>query len=136
MKNIVSHIAGIIFAIGLVVSGMINPQKVIGFLDIFGEWDYSLAFVMGGAVILNFFTFRMIKKRQAPVCHDCFELPTAKYLDKDLLFGSAIFGIGWGLIGICPGPGIVNLVTMDPKIFIFVTSMLVGMFLTRNVLKK
>ncbi|MBD64842.1 MAG: YeeE/YedE family protein [Halobacteriovoraceae bacterium] len=119
----ISLISGIIFAIGLSISGMINPHKVKGFLDIFGNWDYSLAFVMGGAVGLNYFTFKYFEKKH--------ELNTPTAIDKNLIIGSALFGIGWGLIGICPGPGIVNLINFDLGILVFVVAMLLGMSLYR-----
>ena len=125
---LISLLAGVVFAIGLVISGMSNPEKVIGFLDIFGNWDYSLLFVMGGAVSVNFFTFKFLIKRN-PVCATKHFLPTKTSLDKPLIIGSAIFGIGWGVLGICPGPGIVNLVTLSPTALIFILSMLVGMFI-------
>lgn len=123
---IISFISGIIFAIGLSVSGMVNPEKVKGFLDIFGNWDISLAFVMIGAIGLNFFSFKVITKRK-PVCSDSHQLPTNNTVDKRLITGAALFGAGWGLLGICPGPGIVNLVTLNSNAFLFVISMSVGM---------
>ena len=126
--NIVSLFCGVLFAIGLTISGMINPAKVRGFLDIFGNWDISLLFVMGGAVGLNFFTFKWAKNRK-PFLAGEHSLPTKTIIDRKLIFGSALFGIGWGLVGICPGPGIVNLVRLDPEIFIFVASMIIGMLL-------
>lgn len=124
--NLISLFSGIIFAIGLSISGMINPQKVIGFLDIFGQWDYSLVFVMGGAVGFNYFSFKYLTNKQ-PYCGGDHFLPQKKELDKRLIIGAALFGIGWGLIGICPGPGLVNLVTLNSDIFLFVGAMLVGM---------
>ena len=127
MKKIISLISGVIFAVGLVISGMIDPNRVLGFLDIFGEWDYSLAFVMGGAVIINLVLFPFILSKK-PTCDDRHYMPERTDLDKRLIIGSALFGIGWGLVGICPGPGIVNLVTLDPKALIFIISMIVGMF--------
>lgn len=134
MKNIIGLIGGIIFAIGLVVSGMTNPEKVIGFLDIFGEWDYSLAFVMGGAVMVNLLFFTFILKRK-PLFNEEHALPTVFHVDKALVLGSALFGIGWGLVGICPGPGIVNLVTFEPIAIIFVLSLYVGMIVHKGYLK-
>ncbi|WP_127717080.1 DUF6691 family protein [Halobacteriovorax sp. HLS] len=129
MKVILSMIAGVIFSFGLVISGMINPDKVIGFLDIFGQWDYALAFVMGGAVIFNLITFKLLKKKDRPFFNGNFEWPTRKDIDSKLIIGSALFGIGWGLIGICPGPGIVNLISLDTKVFTFVGSMVAGMLI-------
>ena len=126
MKNLVSLITGVIFAVGLVISGMTNPDKVVGFLDIFGDWDYSLAFVMGGAVSFNLIAFTKILKRKKPLLAEYFDLPGKNKIDRDLIVGSALFGIGWGLVGICPGPGIVNLVTFSSSAFIFIAAMLVG----------
>lgn len=133
MSTLFSLLAGIVFAIGLSVSGMVNPDKVIGFLDIFGsvgKWDYALAFVMGGAVVFNFFSFRFLIKRK-PLFDSCISLPTNKTIDKKLVAGSAMFGIGWGLMGVCPGPGIVNLATLNPTAIIFVVSLIVGVLLYR-----
>lgn len=129
MKSIMSLVAGFIFSIGLVISGMINPDKVIGFLDIFGKWDFSLAFVMGGAVLINLITFKFLRMKESPFLNDKFEWPKSTDIDSKLIIGSSLFGIGWGLIGICPGPGIVNLATFDPKIIVFVLSMLTGMII-------
>lgn len=126
MINLLSLLSGIVFAVGLSISGMINPMKVRGFLDIFGNWDISLAFVMGGAVILNLFTFKLIRVKK-PFLSSTFHIPTRKDLDKDLILGSAMFGVGWGLVGVCPGPALVNLVTGNSYVFLFVASMTVGM---------
>lgn len=127
MNLIISLISGLIFSFGLSISGMINPQKVIGFLDVFGTWDASLVFVMLGATGFNFIAFKIISKRASPFCAIDYQLPTKKLLDRKLFIGSAIFGIGWGIAGICPGPGLVNIVSLNPNIFIFIGSMSVGM---------
>lgn len=138
--QLMSLISGLLFGIGLVISGMVNPDKVKGFLDITRTWDPSLMFVMGGAVVFNFFSFKYIKTKSKPLTSDVFHWPTIKDVNKRLIIGSALFGIGWGIGGICPGPGLVNLATLDPKAVIFVTSMLVGMYLFKifdeNVLSK
>ncbi len=126
--NIISFISGVLFSVGLVISGMTNPKKVIGFLDIFGEWDYSLAFVMIGAILVNFLVFTFVKK-ETPVCGDGFSLPTKSSIDWKLITGSALFGIGWGIVGICPGPGIVNLTSLSSDFVLFVGSMMTGMFI-------
>jgi uncharacterized membrane protein YedE/YeeE len=126
---IVSLLSGIIFAFGLVISGMTNPDKVIGFLDILGQWNPSLIFVMVGAILFNFISFKILLKKEAPLCAQKYHLPENKSIDKKLLIGSSLFGIGWGILGICPGPGIVNLVTFNPSTLLFVLSMIVGMFL-------
>jgi uncharacterized membrane protein YedE/YeeE len=98
-------LSGLLFGIGLIVSGMANPAKVMGFLDITRVWDPSLAFVMGGAISVGFFAFRMAAKRKRPLCGDKMHLPTANHIDKRLVGGALLFGIGWGLAGICPGQG-------------------------------
>ena len=124
---IVGLVSGVIFSFGLVFSGMTNPSKVIGFLDIFGNWDPSLAFVMGGAVCFNLVSFRFILKRDNPLLGKKFDLPSKRDIDKNLLTGASIFGVGWGLIGICPGPSIVNIVTLHLNSFLFIGSMIAGM---------
>ncbi|ATH06813.1 YeeE/YedE family protein [Halobacteriovorax marinus] len=135
MKSIiVSFASGIIFAVGLSVSGMTNPDKVKGFLDIFGNWDISLAFVMIGAIGFNFFSFKKITKKK-PLFSDSHFLPTKSDIDKRLILGASIFGIGWGLLGICPGPAIVNLVTLNTNAVLFVASMTIGMFIFKLIEK-
>ena len=127
----VSLLSGILFSIGLVISGMINPVKVIGFLDIFRSWDYSLAFVMGGAIVFNLITFKFILKRKKSILGESFHIVKTKNIDSKLIIGSALFGIGWGTLGICPGPAIVNIVQLNSSIFLFILSMLAGMFIHR-----
>lgn len=131
MTNLISLLSGIIFSVGLVISGMINPAKVKGFLDIFGNWDFALVFVMGGAVIFNVFAYFFIFKGK-PFLESQFFLPTKIHVDKKLVIGTAIFGIGWGLTGICPGPGIVNLVNLNLNSVLFVGSMIVGMLIFKK----
>lgn len=135
MKTLVSLISGIIFAIGLAISGMVNPEKVKGFLNIFGNWDYSLALVMAGAVGFNLFTFRILVKRK-PLWSTQHFLPEKADLDWSLIIGSALFGIGWGLAGICPGPGLVNLTTLSVNATTFVIAMLAGMYIYKLVERK
>jgi uncharacterized membrane protein YedE/YeeE len=109
MKLIVSFILGMLFSMGLSISGMVNPDKVLGWLDFFGAWDPSLIFVMGGAVTVNILFFKLILKRKHPLLENKFSVPTKTVVDNRLLVGSALFGIGWGLGGVCPGPGLSNL---------------------------
>lgn len=123
---IISFISGIFFSLGLSISGMINPHVVKGFLNLFGQWNYSLIFVMGGAVTFNFISFKVISNKK-PLCANEHFWPTNKDVDSKLIVGSALFGIGWGLVGICPGPAIVNLIKLDAKIIVFVISMIAGM---------
>jgi uncharacterized protein len=119
--------AGLVFAIGLGVSGMTDANKVIGFLDLSGVWDPSLAFVMVGAIVVHFALFRFVVGRTSPLFAGRFDLPTRQDISAPLLQGSALFGIGWGLGGFCPGPGLVSFVSFDPAAVVFVLAMLGGM---------
>ena len=123
--------AGVIFATGLALSGMTQPSKVIGFLDIFGDWDPSLAFVMGGAVLVHALTRPLIMKRSAPVLGANFDTPAQSTIDARLLFGAALFGLGWGLVGICPGPALVGIGSGQEMFLLFVGAMIVGMWAQR-----
>ncbi|MCA1848061.1 MAG: YeeE/YedE family protein, partial [Actinobacteria bacterium] len=113
----------------LAVSGMTNPAKIIGFLDLAGEWDPTLAFVMGGALLVTIPAFRLILGRQRPFLAGAFALPTKSALDARLLGGAALFGVGWGLSGFCPGPAVVALTTGLTPVFAFVAAMMAGMVL-------
>lgn len=128
-----SFSAGVLFAIGLGVSGMTKPSKVTGFLDLFGAWDASLVFVMVGAVAVHFVLHRMITKRSSPLFGARFHLPTRNDLDARLVLGAALFGIGWGLGGYCPGPGLVSVASGALPALAFVASMAVGMKLEQLV---
>jgi hypothetical protein len=128
MKSALSAMgAGLVFGTGLGLSGMTQPAKVIAFLDIFGTWDPSLMFVMIGAILVHFGLSRWIRRRQRPLLDTRFHLPTATFVDTKLIAGSAMFGIGWGLGGFCPGPAIVTLGSGAPAAFVFVAAMAVGM---------
>ena len=120
-------LSGLVFGLGLIVSGMANPAKVLGFLDLAGEWDPSLALVMGGAILVGFFAFLIAKNRTRSFIGADMKLPTASTIDSRLLAGSALFGAGWGVAGFCPGPGLVALGMGEPKALVFVAAMLVGM---------
>lgn len=133
MNSIVSLFAGLIFGLGLIVSGMADPAKVLGFLDITRLWDPSLAFVMGGAIGVGFFAFRSAKKRARPVCAAEMQLPNSQQIDKRLTGGSVLFGIGWGLAGICPGPGLVLLGAGIGKGVVFVAAMIAGMLIFQRL---
>lgn len=126
--TLILFLTGVLFSIGLGISGMTHPTKVIGFLDISGNWDASLAFVMIGAVSTYFLLHRLVLKRNSPVFANSFSLPTNQKIDARLIFGSSVFGFGWGLIGFCPGPALTSLVTLNPQILIFLLSMSVGMY--------
>ncbi|MDC0501153.1 YeeE/YedE family protein [Burkholderiales bacterium] len=127
MKNIYALLAGLIFGLGLIVSGMANPEKVIGFLNIFGRWDPSLAFVMGGAIFVGVFSFKYIVKREKTLLGGSLHLSNEKSINKRLIFGSLIFGLGWGVAGFCPGPALVSLGMGSLKGALFVIAMLAGM---------
>ncbi len=129
MLNLNAFLVGLLFGLGLIISGMTDPSKVIGFLDLAGAWDPSLAFVMGGAVLIGAAAFTVAKKRQRSLLGAPMRLSSATGLDKGLLIGSLVFGIGWGLSGFCPGPAVVSAAAGQPKAWIFVASMLAGMAL-------
>ena len=130
-KNHISRISefvvGLMFGVGLMASGMTDPGKVIGFLDLFGAWDPSLALVMGGAVVVGFFAFALAKKRTTTFLGGALRLPTTNQMDKPLVIGSLLFGAGWGLGGFCPGPALVSMADGQAKAMLFVGAMLVGM---------
>jgi uncharacterized protein len=128
MVGIASFAAGLVFGIGLLISGMTEPAKVLGFLDVFGAWDATLAFVMAGAVAVAAIGFTLARRRSAPVLAPSFAWPARQDIDAPLIIGSALFGIGWGLCGICPGPALVNLAGLSAPIIAFVVAMIVGMF--------
>ena len=125
--------SGLLFGLGLIVSQMVNPAKVLGFLDIFGDWDPSLAFVMGGAVAVSALGYLIAKRRGVPVLAPRLEIPTRRDLDPRLIGGAALFGIGWGLVGLCPGPALVGLTFGPWQVFVFVAAMIVGMAMFRLV---
>jgi len=127
MRNITALLSGALFALGLGISGMMNPAKVQGFLDLAGVWDPSLAFVMGGALSIGFFAFKYIPQMKSPKCETSFCLPTKKEIDGKLIGGSILFGMGWALSGLCPGPALANLLSFNHGLLIFITSMLGGM---------
>ncbi|MFL1465638.1 DUF6691 family protein [Marinobacter sp. DUT-3] len=119
--------AGLVFGIGLLISGMANPEKVLGFLDLAGAWDPSLAFVMGGAIIVGVFAFTVARKRTLSFLGADMKLPANKQIDRRLMVGSLMFGAGWGLAGFCPGPGLVALGAGETKAAVFVAAMIAGM---------
>jgi uncharacterized membrane protein YedE/YeeE len=126
MRLILSYITGLIFGIGISISGMANPAKVLNFFDIAGSWDPSLAFVMGGALIVTFIGYRVVLQRPAPMMDSGFHLPTRKDLDLRLIGGSALFGVGWGIAGFCPGGALPALGTGRSEVLIFVGALVVG----------
>ena len=127
MANVFAFLAGLVFGLGLIVSGMANPAKVVGFLDVAGSWDPSLAFVMAGAVSVGVIAFAAARRRTVSVLGSEMKLPTTDRIDRRLLAGSAVFGVGWGMAGFCPGPGLVALGMGEGKAVVFVVAMLLGM---------
>ncbi len=126
-SRISEFVAGLLFGIGLIVSGMTDPGKVLGFLDLAGAWDPSLAFVMGGAILIGFFAFMIAKKRTLTFLGGALHLPKATAIDRRLVVGGLLFGVGWGLAGFCPGPALVSMAMGQPKALVFVAAMLAGM---------
>ena len=131
MAIALQFLAGLIFGLGLIVAGMADPAKVLNFLDIAGTWDPSLAFVMAGAIAVTFFGFRLALRRQKPLFAKRFHLPTASGVDARVVVGPAIFGIGWGLSGLCPGPALTLLGFGLPSAYVFVAAMAAGMAIAR-----
>jgi hypothetical protein len=127
LHRVTEFAVGLLFGLGLLLSGMTDPGKVLGFLDLFGAWDPSLALVMGGAILVGFFAFALAKKRSTTFLGGVLRLPTSTQMDKPLVIGSLLFGAGWGLAGFCPGPAVVSMADGQPKALVFVLAMLVGM---------
>lgn len=127
MQLVIALITGLIFGLGLVLSGMTNPSKVLDFLDLTGNWDPSLALVMGGAIMVGLVAFRLAAKRSTTFLGDALRLPAAKDIDRRMVLGALAFGVGWGLAGYCPGPALTALATGQREGLIFVLAMLAGM---------
>lgn len=127
MTVFTSFLAGLVFGLGLIVSGMANPAKVLGFLDLGGRWDPSLAFVMGGAIAVGAVAFAVARRRTRSLLGAAMRLPAARAIDRRLVAGSVLFGIGWGVAGFCPGPGLVAAGMGEAKALVFVAAMLAGM---------
>jgi uncharacterized membrane protein YedE/YeeE len=129
MQRITEFVAGLLFGLGLLLSGMSDPGKVLGFLDLLGTWDPSLALVMAGAILVGMLAFTVAKKRTMNFLGGALHLPTANQIDRRLVIGALLFGAGWGLAGFCPGPGIVSMFSGQPKATVFVLAMVIGMLL-------
>lgn len=129
MRILIALLAGLIFGIGLIVGGMTNPAKVLAFLDITGDWDPSLAFVMMGAIAIGFFAFKSASKQSQSLLGVPMRLPDTRLIDLKLVIGAGLFGLGWGLAGFCPGPAVASVLIGGSAVWIFVVSMLAGMLL-------
>lgn len=135
MKQLITYLIGVTFGLGISLSGMANPAKVLNFFDPLGHWDPSLAIVMGGALAVTAVGYRIVFGRAAPVFDTQFHVPTKTRLDLPLIGGAALFGVGWGIAGVCPGGAIPGLGTGNADLFLFVIAMLVGMVATRTLRK-
>jgi len=134
MRIVAAYIIGTIFGLGISISGMANPAKVINFFDVAGTWDPSLAFVMGGAVVVTFIGYKLVLGRQRPILDRTFILPGSSRVDMKLLGGSAVFGVGWGISGFCPGGALPALGTGKSEVILFVIAMLAGIFAARAMM--
>ncbi|MEO1017394.1 MAG: YeeE/YedE family protein [Pseudomonadota bacterium] len=133
MRIATAFVIGLIFGLGIIVSGMVNPAKVLNFFDVAGHWDPSLAIVMAGALLVTMIGYRLVLKRSGPLLGNRFHLPTNRKMDPKLLSGAAIFGVGWGIAGFCPGAAIPALGTGQIEVLIFVLALIVGILATRGV---
>jgi len=131
MHAIVSGLCGVVFGAGLAVSGMTNPAKVLAFLDVFGRWDPTLAFVMGSALAVSALGFALARRSPRPWLAETFAIPTRRDIDPQLIGGAALFGVGWGLVGLCPGPALASLSRGSGEIVVFVAAMVAGVLLHR-----
>jgi uncharacterized membrane protein YedE/YeeE len=132
-ENLSAALAGFLFGLGLCISGMADPSVVLGFLDLAGAWNPALLFVMGGGVVVTFIGYRIVFGLSRPIFAEKFSLPTASAIDTPLIAGAAIFGIGWGLSGYCPGPALTSLASGQREVLAFVAAMLLGMIAVRRI---
>lgn len=128
MRLFFTYLSGLVFGIGISISGMANPAKVLNFFDVAGTWDPSLAFVMGGALCVTFIGYRYVLKRPSPIWSETFQLPTRRDLDLPLIGGAAVFGIGWGIAGFCPGGALPAIGTGRPEVIVFIIALITGIF--------
>lgn len=135
MKAVITYFVGLIFGVGITISGMSNPAKVLNFFDVFGTWDPSLGFVMGGALITTAIGYRLVFRSPTPVFDTAFVVPTSRVIDTRLVAGSAVFGIGWGIAGFCPGGALPALGTGRPEVLIFFAALVAGIFLAKQMMK-
>ena len=132
-NNIFSLISGLVFGIGLTIGGMTNPAKVIAFLNITNNWDPSLVFVMGGAIAIVLPSFYLLRNKERPYFASSYQVPKSKNINQKLILGSSIFGIGWGMIGLCPGPAISSIAFLQPLSILFIIAMMSGFYLTKFI---
>ena len=133
LRLLTALVSGLIFGAGLGLAGMLNPAKVAGFLDLFGNWDPSLAFVMGGGILVNAAGHQLVQRRPSPLFADSFQLPLSQAIDRPLLIGSGIFGIGWGLAGLCPGPVVASLLLNPAGMIPFILLLLAGLWVGQKI---
>lgn len=133
MRLVSTYFIGLIFGVGIAISGMANPAKVLNFFDVAGNWDPSLAFVMGGAVVIAFMGYRIVLRRPGPIIDSTFHLPNNPHLDARLIGGSALFGVGWGIAGFCPGGALPALGTGRIEVIAFVAALIAGIFLAKGM---
>ncbi|WP_111413913.1 DUF6691 family protein [Billgrantia lactosivorans] len=133
MRTLMGYVAGLLFGLGLGVSGMTDPARVLGFLDLAGAWDPTLVFVLGGAVTTTFIGYRLVLRRARPLVGETFQLPTRQDLDGRLIGGAALFGVGWGLSGYCPGPAFASVVGLTAPLLAMLVAMVAGWFLARAI---
>lgn len=133
LRTLMGYVAGLLFGLGLGISGMTDPARVLGFLDVAGAWDPTLVFVLGGAVVTNFIGYRLVLRRAYPLVGERFQLPTRQDLDVRLIGGAALFGIGWGLSGYCPGPAFASLGGLTVPLLAMLIAMVAGWFLARAI---
>jgi uncharacterized protein len=133
MRKFLALVSGVLFGAGVTISGMVNPMKVLNFLDIFGPWDATLMFVIGGGLLVTIVGYRFAMKRRAPLFASSFRIPASENIDARLLGGAALFGLGWGLTGFCPGPAIASMVFGRVESLVFVVAMAVGMILAKQI---
>ena len=131
MRILATYLIGLVFGVGIAISGMANPAKVLNFFDVAGTWDPSLAFVMGGALVTTFIGYKLVFGRSAPIMDGRFHLPTLRTIDLKLVGGSAVFGIGWGIAGFCPGGALPALGTGRWEVFVFTAALLAGVFIAK-----
>lgn len=135
MKHVITYLIGLIFGIGISISGMASPAKVLNFFDVFGTWDPSLALVMGGALIVAAIGYRIVFRRPAPVFEPVFNVPNNRVIDKKLIGGSVVFGIGWGIAGFCPGGALPALGTGRYEVIVFFAALVAGILIARAMMR-